>query len=131
MAFGMYSALSRWGNIKLTHSGYIYVSASGSATGDRIVNVTDGIGSVVVTNRRAERVSLSLVDTLEEGLDVHSSIEVTFKPARASQLAMLAPTTWTADSPFAVVVEARDDFGKYLRRCMVCFRSSWWRLWAL
>jgi cell division septation protein DedD len=56
----------------------VTLNASGSATGDGLVNIVNGTGSLDISDTVAETVTLSLNDTEETGLNVSSKQQVTF-----------------------------------------------------
>lgn len=78
--------------------------ASGSATGGGLVDIVNGVGTIVINDLVAETVTLSLVDSQSTGLDVSSTQMVAFAaapdttaPSAVSNLAASNPTTSSVD----------------------------------
>ena len=61
-----------------TYQNNVTLVASGSATGDGLVNIVNGTGSLDISDTVAEIVTLSLNDTEETGLNVSSTQQVKF-----------------------------------------------------
>lgn len=57
---------------------------SGSATGGGLVDIVNGVGTLAINDLAAETVTLSLSDTQSTGLDVSSTIQITFSAAAAA-----------------------------------------------
>ncbi|MCK4627124.1 MAG: Ig-like domain-containing protein, partial [Phycisphaerae bacterium] len=68
----------QYGNLVSTYQDDVELNASGSATGDGIVNIVDGTGSLDISDQVAETVTLTLNDTQETGLDASSTQDVVF-----------------------------------------------------
>lgn len=65
-------------NIDTTYQTDVTLVASGSATGEGLVNIINGVGQITINNTKAETVELSLSDTQHTNLDVSDTQEVTF-----------------------------------------------------
>jgi hypothetical protein len=88
--------------------------ASGSATGDGLVNIINGIGTIQIANTVVETVALTLQDSQSTGLDVSSTQDVQFAVGATADLYFgIQPSnvqTNTAIFP-AMTVEITDQYG--------------------
>jgi len=85
--------------------------ASGSATGDGLVDIVNGVGSLDVDDTVAETVDLSLLDSESTSLDISSTQNVVFSAAAnpAPILSSISPDTKVAgDQSFVLTVNGSD-----------------------
>ncbi|HOF50495.1 MAG TPA: YDG domain-containing protein [Candidatus Colwellbacteria bacterium] len=85
------------GNLAASFNNVVTLLATGSATGAGPVNIVNGLGSVVLNNSVAETVTLSLIDSAGTGLDVSSTITVSWtstppEPTPGSSFISAPPT---------------------------------------
>ncbi len=66
------------GNVDTTYNHNVTLVATGSATGDGLVTITNGVGTITLNDTVAETISLSLTDSQTTGLNVSSSQTLTF-----------------------------------------------------
>ncbi|MDD4931583.1 MAG: dockerin type I domain-containing protein, partial [Candidatus Colwellbacteria bacterium] len=69
------------GNLAATYNNTVTLTASGSATGEGIVTIVNGVGTIVLNDTIAETVTLSLSDSAGTGLDISSTKNVTWSSA--------------------------------------------------
>ena len=92
----------------------VTLNADGSATGDGVVDVANGVGTKAISDTVAETVNLSLTDHVPTGFTCTSTQNVVFAHGVATQLVF---TQQPAGSVSGValttqpIVEARDQFG--------------------
>jgi len=65
-------------NVDTTFAGTVTLIASGSATDEGVVTITNGVGTITINDATAETVLLSLSDTGSTGLDVSSTASAIF-----------------------------------------------------
>ncbi len=95
-----------------TYNNTITLVASGSATGEGLVNIIDGIGTIDISDIVAETVDLSLSDTSSTGLDYTSTQDVIFSPDNLHHFIIdNISSPQTAGSEFSVTVTAKDLYG--------------------
>ncbi len=99
------------GNVVTTENRDVTLLATGSATGEGLVNIQSGVGSIVLTDAVPETVILTLSDTQATGLDVSSQQDLVFNALPATQFVLLNPSDGTVDNPIQVLVQAQDQFG--------------------
>jgi hypothetical protein len=66
------------GNVDTTYQSDVTVTVSGSATGEGLVNIVNGVGTKTLVSSVAESVTLSLIDSESTGLDVSSTKNVSW-----------------------------------------------------
>ena len=86
------------GNVDTTITSGVTLHATGSATGAGLVSMTNGVGTITLSDSVAETVTLSLSDTQSTHLDVSSTQTLTFSASP------VAPNTGGAGGPGARVV---------------------------
>jgi hypothetical protein len=104
-------ALDQFNNIVTTETRDVTLNASGSATGDGLVDIVGGTGTIAITDNVPETVTLTLSDTQGTGLNVSSTQDVVFSLGGATQFVILNPADGTVDNPVTVTVQAQDQFG--------------------
>jgi hypothetical protein len=85
--------------------------ASGSATGEGIVNIVNGVGTLNISDTVAETVNLSLADTQGTGLDVSSTQSVVFATGPVASFSLNAPANISAGDRAAYTVTRKDQYG--------------------
>ncbi|MCX6712520.1 MAG: dockerin type I domain-containing protein, partial [Candidatus Vogelbacteria bacterium] len=71
-------AINDDGDIDTTYQSDVTLKASGSATGEGLVNIVNGVGQITINDTKEETVTLSLEDTQHTNLDTSSTETVTF-----------------------------------------------------
>ncbi len=71
-------AVDNSNNIDSTYQNNVTLRASGSATGDGIINITNGVGQTLINDQSEEITNLTLQDTNSTGLDISSSQTINF-----------------------------------------------------
>jgi urease beta subunit len=104
-------AQDQWGNVFTAENRDVTLVASGSATGDGLVNIQNGVGTLNINDAVPETVSLSLSDTQGTGLDVSSTQDVVFSAGAATRFVIDDPADGTVGSPITVTVRALDALG--------------------
>ncbi|KKK90170.1 hypothetical protein LCGC14_2725770, partial [marine sediment metagenome] len=84
--------------------------ADGSATGEGLVDISSGVGSLAINDDVAETVNLSLSDTQSTTLDVSSTQNVVFSPGTASYLKVTGTASMTAGSTNELTITAYDQY---------------------
>ncbi|KKL44468.1 hypothetical protein LCGC14_2365380, partial [marine sediment metagenome] len=95
-------------NVDTAYNTDVTLVASGSATGEGLVTITSGVGTLDINDTVAETVNLSLSDTESTGLTFSSTQDVVFSPAGASKFVILNPADSTAGTATTVTVQAQD-----------------------
>jgi len=103
-------ALDQYGNVATGENRGVTLQASGSAFGG-FVNITNGVGTVLIDDQVAETVTLSLLDTELTGLDVSSTQTVVFAPGAVTKFVILDPLDGMINNPITVTVQAQDQYG--------------------
>ena len=107
-------ALDSNNNVDTNYNNDVTLTVSGTASivgGNALVDIANGVGSLQVTNTKAETVSLGLSDTQSTGLSLVSGQNVVFGPASATQFDIVNPTDVAAGSSSTVTVRALDTYG--------------------
>ncbi len=101
------------GNLDTTYNNSVTLVTSGHATPQNgtVVVITNGLGSVNITDTFAETVTLSLVDSATTTLDVSSTQTVTFSPGATYQYIVNTPGNMTAGTRLGYTVTRKDQFG--------------------
>jgi hypothetical protein len=101
-------------SIATIFNGGVTIVLGGSASvvgGDALVTLTDGVGTVDITDHAAETVPLSLTDSQGTGLDVSSTETAHFNAGSIHHLVIGTIANQIAGIPFDVTVAAKDQFG--------------------
>ena len=104
-------ARNQFGNVDVTFNDDVTLNTSGSATGAGLINVTMGVGSIIINNLVAELVSLTLTDSQGTGLDVTSTQDILFTPGPAVDIFFADPPDQTVGNNVYVYLRALDAFG--------------------
>ena len=72
------------GNVNTSYQTNVTLVTNGSATGAGVVDITNGVGTLDISDAVAETVNLSLTDSETTGLDVSSTQDVVFGPGAAA-----------------------------------------------
>lgn len=97
--------------IDWTYQNDVCLNVSGSATGDGLVDIVSGFGSLQISNTVAETVDLSLYDCMGTGLDVSSIQDVVFGLGVATQVVVIDPTDGVTDYDISVTIQIQDQYG--------------------
>lgn len=90
---------------------YLWLTGSAIVASLGLVNITNGLGTINVTNTVAETVQLTLSDSQATGNDVSSTQDVIFRAGVVTQFKIIDPIDGTVDNPIGVKVEAQDQYG--------------------
>ncbi len=88
----------------------VTLNADGAATGDGVVNITNGVGTKGISDHVAETVNLSLTDSQETLYNVASTQNVVFGPGAATYLTVTGTATMTAGGNNELTVSAYDQY---------------------
>jgi hypothetical protein len=99
------------GNIDTSASSSVTLLANGSATGAGLVALTNGVGTIQISDHLVETVHLSLSDTQGTGLNVSSTADVTFNPGAVVQFALNNPGDTAAGTRLGYTVTRKDQYG--------------------
>ena len=89
----------------------VTLNADGSATGDGLVDIVNGVGTKDISDQVAETVNLSLTDSQTTGFDVSSTQDVIFAHGAATKFVIIDPTDGTVDAAITVTVQLQDQYG--------------------
>ena len=104
----------QYGNIVTTGADKdkdVTLNADGSATGDGLVDIVNGVGTKDISDQVAETVNLSLTDSQTTGFDVSSTQDVIFALGAATKFVIIDPTDGTVDAAITVTVQLQDQYG--------------------
>jgi len=105
-------AQDQFGNVVTTEGRDVTLTASGSASGDGVVNIVNGVGTLAISNTVPETVTLALTDTQGTTLDVSSTQSVVFGTGAATKYVVTVDNaTPTAGADVAVTAQLTDQFG--------------------
>ena len=103
------------GNLDTTYNNStdITLNTSGSATPQNgvLLTIVNGVGTVNITDTKAETVTLSLTATASTTLDVSSTQTVTFTTGPTAQFILNNPGSMTAGTRLGYTVTRKDSFG--------------------
>jgi hypothetical protein len=99
------------GNIDTTYQSDVTLDASGSATGEGLVDIINGVGSLNISDTLSETVNLSLTDSQGTGLDVSSTQDVLFSVGSVKQFSLDDPGDMAAGTRIGYTVIRKDQFG--------------------
>lgn len=98
------------GNVETTYQDDVTLVASGSATGEGLVNIVDGVGTINISNTVAETVNLSLSDSQGTGLIVTSAQSVIFSPGATAKLFLNDPGDTTVGTRHGYTLTRKDQY---------------------
>lgn len=101
-------------SIVTNYNNDVTLATSGNATGAGLVNITNGVGTINISDETAETVNLSLSDTQSTGLNVSSTQNVIFAAGPLFQFAINHPGDTTAGTRLAYTVTRKDQFGNLI-----------------
>ncbi len=101
-------ATDQYGNKVLTYQNDVTLNTTGSASGGGLVFITNGEGSLNISDTVAETVNLSLSDTQSTGLNVSSTQNVIFRYGSPTKIVIVNPTDGTTDNPITVSFIVQD-----------------------
>ena len=86
----------------------VLLVTSGSATGGGLVDIINGVGTMIIEDAVPEIVALSLVDSQTTGLDVSSTEDIVFTATAAvvSHFVIIDPVDGVTRRPTTVIVKA-------------------------
>ncbi|HET6224736.1 MAG TPA: hypothetical protein VFF27_00560 [Bacteroidia bacterium] len=105
------TARNQYGYIDTTYQNDVTLVASGNATGEGLVNIVNGIGTLQLNDTTVETVHLTLVDSQGTGLNVSSNQDVVFGIAPATKFVILNPANSVQGLAVTVTVQAQNNFG--------------------
>jgi hypothetical protein len=89
----------------------VTLHVTGSAFGDGLVDIVDGVGLIDISDTVAETVTLSLEDTETTSLDVSSTQQLVFASGGTSQFTISDAVSLTAGERVAYTVTRKDQYG--------------------
>ena len=89
----------------------VYVSASRTLEGVRVVDVVSGVGRTNIHVERAEVLSLSVVDSAGTGHEASSQLDLTAHAGVTTAYVILDPTDGHSGTNINVTVQALDQYG--------------------
>ncbi|MFZ3044157.1 MAG: MBG domain-containing protein [Minisyncoccia bacterium] len=98
------------GNVDTTKNTGVFLNTNGSATGGGLVTITNGVGTIAISDHTAQTVHLSLTDTQGTGLNVSSAQDVTFAPGAVAQFSLDNPGDVAAGSRIGYSVARKDQY---------------------
>lgn len=101
-------------SVATDYDGAVTIVVNGAATivgGDPLVTITNGVGTVQVTDTVAQTVLLSLSDTQGTGLNVASTQDVVFSASSLHHFVFNTIADQVAGSAFNVTLTAKDQYG--------------------
>jgi hypothetical protein len=101
-------------NVVTAYSDGVTLNTDGSATGEGLVNITSGVGTIQISDEVAETVNLSLTDTQATGLNVSSTQDLVFATGSIFQFAINNPGDITAGTRVGYTVTRKDQFGNLI-----------------
>ena len=99
------------GNVDTSYQEDVTLNADGSASGDGLVNIVNGVGTIALADTVPEDVNLSLTDSEATGLDFSSMRVVTFAPGAVAQFLLDNPGDAAAGMRIAYNVTRLDQYG--------------------
>jgi hypothetical protein len=102
-------ALDFYGNVDTSFHDDVTLIASGSAAGDGLIAITNGMGTASITNIVAENVTLSLLGIGALAIDVSSTQVVSFLPGPAERIVLSAPSDSAVGEALTVGIEVVDE----------------------
>jgi hypothetical protein len=98
------------GNLDTSYQNDVTLVASGSATGEGLVNIVNGIGTKTITDALAETVDLSLSDTESTFLDTSSAQNIVFSNANpATKFIIIDPSDTVVNRNATITIYAVND----------------------
>lgn len=85
--------------------------ASGSVTGEGLVNIVDGVGTITISDTVAETVNLTLLDSQSTGLNISSTQDIVFVPGDVASFHITSPGNIVAGTRAAYTVTRKDAYG--------------------
>lgn len=106
-------AQDQYGNVNPTYQTDVTLNVSGSATvpAGGLVNITNGIGLIAVSDTVAETITLSLTDSQSTFNNVTSTQNLKFNSGSVTQFTIVDPVDGTVDTPIPVSIQAKDQYG--------------------
>ncbi len=89
----------------------VTLAADGAATGDGVVDISNGTGTRDISDHTAQTVNLTLEDSQTTNFDVSSTQDVVFAHGATSKFVILNPADGTVDAAITVTVQLQDQYG--------------------
>ncbi|MCX6736147.1 MAG: YDG domain-containing protein [Candidatus Parcubacteria bacterium] len=102
------------GSLDTTATSSVMLLTSGAATGAGLVTLTDGVGTIQISDHNAETVHLTLSDVQSTGLNVSSTADAIFSTGEAKQLFIDNPGDTAAGARLGFTVTRKDQFGNLI-----------------
>ncbi|MCX6738761.1 MAG: YDG domain-containing protein [Candidatus Parcubacteria bacterium] len=102
------------GSLDTTATSSVMLLTSGAATGAGLVTLTDGVGTIQISDHNAETVHLTLSDVQNTGLNVSSTANAVFYTGEAKQLFIDNPGDTAAGARLGFTVTRKDQFGNLI-----------------
>lgn len=99
------------GSVDTTYNGEVTLNTTGSASGGGVVAITNGIGTVQISDHTAESINLSLTDSQGTGLNTSSTQSVTFAAGAVDQFILNNPGDMAAGTRLGYTVTRKDQYG--------------------
>lgn len=104
-------AQDAFGNVATRYGDDVTLNVSGSSTGGGLVNIVNGVGTMMLNDLVAETVNLTLSDSQTTGLDYSSSQDVVFQAGPTRTLIMNDPGDVVAGSRIGYTITRQDSNG--------------------
>ncbi|MGQ0826940.1 MAG: beta strand repeat-containing protein [Bacteroidota bacterium] len=104
-------AQNQFGTIDTAYQNDVTLVASGNATGEGLVNIVNGVGTLQINDTTNETVQLTLTDSQSTGLNVTSTQDVVFGIAPATKFVIIDPADSVQGTAVTVTVQAQNNFG--------------------
>lgn len=98
------------GNINTTYQSDVTILATGSASGGGLVDITNGVGTINISDMVAQTVNLTLSDTQLTNLNISSTQNVVFAPGAVRQFILNNPGDLVAGNNLAYTVIRKDQY---------------------
>ena len=99
------------GNIEATSTAVTLVASGSVIGGGGEITLSGGVGTIHISDHLAQTVHLTLSDTDHTGLDVSSSMDVTFAPGAVSQFTIDNPGDIGAGQRIGFTLTRKDQYG--------------------
>ncbi|MFA6495464.1 MAG: YDG domain-containing protein, partial [Candidatus Paceibacterota bacterium] len=99
------------GSVDTTYQDDVTLNATGSATGEGLVNIVDGVGVLSLRDTVAETVHLTLADSQSTGLAVTSSQDIVFVAGAVTQFVLNDPGNMNARTRLGYQLTRKDQYG--------------------
>jgi hypothetical protein len=104
-------AVDESGDVDTGYQTDVTLLASGTATGEGLVDIVNGEGTVALSDTLAETVQLSVSDSEGTGLNVSSTQDLVFAPGAVTQFTLSDPGDATTGAMTGYLVGREDQYG--------------------